>query len=95
MRLDIPDGTMKTSYQHEIPSTLSTGAGDEIPGFPRWPEQRESELRFPIIRAKRKRMSENGGKYMKKDGIIEIVLVALGIVLTFVLMGVILFSSGK
>ena len=32
---------------------------------------------------------------MKKDGIIEIVLVALGIVLTFVLMGVILFSSGK
>jgi flagellar basal body-associated protein FliL len=40
-------------------------------------------------------MSENGGKYMKKDGIIEIVLVALGIVLTFVLMGVILFSSGK
>jgi branched-subunit amino acid ABC-type transport system permease component len=32
---------------------------------------------------------------MKKDEIIEIVLVALGIVLTFVLMGVILFSSGK
>ena len=30
---------------------------------------------------------------MKKDEIIEIVLVALGIVLTFVLMGVILFSS--
>jgi hypothetical protein len=32
---------------------------------------------------------------MKKDEIIEIVLVALGIVLTFVLMGVILFFSGK
>jgi hypothetical protein len=30
---------------------------------------------------------------MKKDEIIEIVLVALGIVLTFVLMGIILFSS--
>jgi hypothetical protein len=32
---------------------------------------------------------------MKKDEIIEIVFVALGIVLTFVLMGVILFSTGK
>ena len=31
---------------------------------------------------------------MKKDEIIEIVLVALGIVLTFGLLGVILFSSG-
>lgn len=40
-------------------------------------------------------MSEDGGKYMKKDEIIEIVLVTLGIVLTFVFMGVILFSSGK
>ena len=33
-------------------------------------------------------------KNMKKHEIIEIVLVALGIVLTFGLMGVILFSSG-
>lgn len=39
------------------------------------------------------RMPEDGEKNMKKDEIIEIVLVALGIVLTFVLLGVILFSS--
>jgi hypothetical protein len=32
---------------------------------------------------------------MKKDEIFEIVLVVLGIVLTFVLLGVILFSTGK
>ncbi|MFA5269201.1 MAG: hypothetical protein WC379_14630 [Methanoregula sp.] len=38
-------------------------------------------------------MPEDGEKNMKKDEIIEIVLVALGIVLTFVLLGVILFSS--
>jgi hypothetical protein len=31
LRLDIPNGNSKTSFQHEIPSTLSTGAGDEIP----------------------------------------------------------------
>jgi hypothetical protein len=84
---------MKTSFQHEIPSTLSTGAGDEILGFPQWPEQLESELRFPVITIERKRMSEDVEKNMKNDEIIEIVLVALGIVLTFVLMGVILFSS--
>ena len=38
-------------------------------------------------------MSEDGEKNRKNDEIIEIVLVAPGIVLTFVLMGVILFSS--
>jgi hypothetical protein len=54
LRLDIPHGKRKTSFQREIPSTLSTGAGDEIPGFPPWPEQRESALRFPIIRVKKK-----------------------------------------
>jgi len=91
--LDIPHGNRKTSYQHEIPSTLSTGAGDEIPGFPQWPEQRESELRFPVTTMERKRMSDDGGKCMKKDEIIEIVFIALGIVLTFVLMGVILYFS--
>lgn len=60
LRLNIPNGTMKTSFQCEIPSTLSTGAGDEIPGFPQWPEQLESELRFPVITIERKRMSEDG-----------------------------------
>jgi hypothetical protein len=39
-------------------------------------------------------MSENGERNMKKHEIIEIVLVVLGIVLTFALIGVILFSSG-
>ena len=84
---------MKTSFQREIPSPLSTGTWDEIPGFPQWPEQPESELRFPVITIERKRMSEDGEKNRKNDEIIEIVLVAPGIVLTFVLMGVILFSS--
>jgi hypothetical protein len=93
LRLDIPNGNRKTSFRHEIPSTLSTGAGDEIPGFPQRPEQRESELRFPVVTRERMRMPEDGEKNMKKDEIIEIVLVALGIVLTFVLLGVILFSS--
>ena len=37
LRLNIPHGTMKTSFQREIPSPLSTGTGDEIPGFPQWP----------------------------------------------------------
>jgi len=34
LRLDIPHGTMKTSFQREIPSPLSTGTGDEIPEIP-------------------------------------------------------------
>jgi hypothetical protein len=59
LRLNIPNGTMKTSYQHEIPSTLSTGTGDEIPGFPQWPGQLESELKFPVIMMERKRMSDD------------------------------------
>jgi hypothetical protein len=59
LRLDIPYDTMKTSFQCEIPSTLSTGSGDEIPGFPQWPEQLESELRFPVITIERKRMSDD------------------------------------
>jgi hypothetical protein len=59
LRLDIPNDTMKTSFQCEIPSTLSTGSGDEIPGFPQWPEQLESELRFPVITIERKRMSDD------------------------------------
>lgn len=66
LRLDIPHGKMKTSFQREIPSPLSTGAGDEIPGFPRWPEQLGSELRFPVITIVRKRMSEDGEKNEKR-----------------------------
>jgi hypothetical protein len=57
---------MKTSFQHEIPSPLSTGAGDEIPGFPQWPEQLESELKFPVITIERKRMSEDGEKNIEE-----------------------------
>jgi hypothetical protein len=34
LRLDIPYGTMKTSFQRKVPTLLSTGTGDEIPGFP-------------------------------------------------------------
>jgi hypothetical protein len=59
LRLHIPHGTMKTSFQREIPSPLSTGTGDEIPGFPQWPDQREPELRFLSIMVERKRMSDD------------------------------------
>jgi hypothetical protein len=59
LRLNIPNGKMKTSFQRGIPSPLSTCAGDEIPGFPQRPEQRESELRFPVISIERKRMSDD------------------------------------
>jgi hypothetical protein len=90
---EIPYRNLKTSFQWEIPSTLSTGTGDEIPGFPQLPGQLESELRFPVITIGGKRISDDWAKNMKKHEIIEIVLVALGIVLTFGLMGLILFSS--
>jgi hypothetical protein len=50
LRLNIPHGTMKTSFQCEISSTLSTGTGDEIPGSPQWPEQLESELNSYVAR---------------------------------------------